>query len=53
LREGRPGDLFLKQIRLVKEKDDRRLFKPLAVADRVKELERLVHAVLRVRLDVK
>eukprot|EP01137_Pigoraptor_chileana_P032336 Opistho-2@21551 len=41
------GDLLGKQIRLVEEEDDRCLEEPLAVADRIKQLDTLVHAVCR------
>lgn len=40
-------DFLLKQIFLIEEKDDGRLLKPLIVADAVKQLHALVHAVLR------
>ena len=40
------GDLLLKQVLLVEEEDDGGLREPLVVADGVKQLHALVHAVL-------
>ena len=51
--EGRLLDLLLKQILLVQEEDDGRLREPLIVADGVKELHRLMHAVLQKGIDSK
>lgn len=39
-------DLLLEQILLVEEEDDGRVREPLVVADAVKQLHALVHAVL-------
>ena len=43
------GDLLLKQVLLVEEEDDGGLCEPLVVADGVKQLHALVHAVLTER----
>eukprot|EP01136_Pigoraptor_vietnamica_P040514 Opistho-1_new@12503 len=48
--EGRLGDLLGEEVRLVEEENDRRLEEPLRVADGVKQLDALVHAVRRLVL---
>ena len=45
--EGTSADLLLKQVLLVEEEDDGRVCEPFVVADGVKQLHALVHAVLR------
>lgn len=43
-------DLLLKYVLLVEKQDDRCVCEPLVVADAVKELHALMHAVLRKRM---
>lgn len=45
--QWRLADLYFKEVHLVEEEDDRGVLKPLVVTDGVKELQRLVHAVLQ------
>lgn len=40
-------DFFLKQVLLVKEEDDGSISEPLVVANRIKEIEAFLHAVLQ------
>ena len=45
--ERRLSDLLFKEIFLVEKENDRRVRKPLVVADRVKQLEALRHTILQ------
>jgi hypothetical protein len=47
--EGRAQDLLLEQVLLVEEEDDGGVAEPLVVADRVEQLQALLHSVLRAR----
>ena len=46
-REGRSEDLLLEQVLLVEEEDDGGVAEPLVVADRVEQLQALLHAILK------
>ena len=49
-RQRRALYLFFKKIFLVEEEDDGSLCEPLVVANRIKQLHRFVHAILKERL---
>lgn len=48
--ERRLADLLLEEILLVQEQDDARVREPLVVADRVEQLQTLLHAVLELNI---
>lgn len=45
--KGRLADFLLKEILLVQEENDRGIGEPLVVADRVEQLQALLHSVLQ------
>ena len=50
--QGRFLDLILKQVLLVEEQDDGGVGEPLVVADRIEQLQALLHSILRAHTPV-